>query len=214
MKSIRGVTERRFWNHFLKDLLVTISWTSWKEVNWLSVWMVFSQVLMISTHSCMKLTCNFQISMVHHPPCWLTIWAGSQSWAYTFCFSGRNFNKEQNDTRKGVMQEEEENLSSWGLNKQPWITRSRPVPFDCQCQLITALPLIPPQSLDLGMLPEQTPSSLFLTVFHKTKIPFKFSHKRTIKQVRSTDVTIINVSQGQHLPGQWWNFDLKISPCF
>lgn len=74
--------------------------------------------------------------------------------------------------------------------------------FDCQCQLITALPWIPPQSLNLGTLPEQIPSSLFLTVFRETKIPFMFSHKRTIKQVRSPDVTMINANQGQHLPGQ------------
>lgn len=101
---------------------------------------------------------------------------------------------------------------AWNLNKEPWITRSWSILFDCQCQLITALPWIPP-SLDLGMVPEQTPSSLFLTAFHQTKIPFMFSHKRrTIKQVRSTDVTMINENQGQHLPGQQWNFNLKIFP--
>lgn len=85
---------------------------------------------------------------------------------------------------------------TWDLNKQPWITRSWPISFDCQCQLITASPWIPPQSLGLGMVPEQTPSSPCLIISHKTKIPFMFSHKRrTVRQVRSTDVTMINENQ-------------------
>lgn len=39
---------------------------------------------------------------------------------------------------------------------------------------------MPPQSLDLGTVPKQALSSLFLTALHKTKILSMFSHKRRV----------------------------------